>query len=226
MRMLIGIVVAGAMVSVALAVGVQQSSSAIDSAGGRSTGGALTNICATGQPVGVQVTRQGNTVVYGGFINTFSLQPTLDSDGDGLENEVDLDNDNDGLEDEQEITGSAYAGPGATDPNDADSDDDGASDGHEAAAGSNPNVPTMYLHITEIVRSDSSDQITVTWQAQGGKSYAVYYLDSMLDPKPGTHLGNVAAVGGSAPWYATVTNLIDVTSASVTSRFYYVELLP
>lgn len=202
-----------------------QTSSVLDAAGRRSAGGALELISAAGQPGGIRVSSAGTLVNWAGFLNTFSLQPGLDTDGDGLANEVDLDNDNDTVADEDEITGVVYAGPGTTDPNDADSDGDSASDGHEAAAGSDPNDATMYLRITDVACGSALSEVTVVWQAQGGRSYAVHSLDTMHASRPGTHLGNVTAVGGTGPWFAVHTNLVDSMGA-VTSRFYYVRLLP
>lgn len=199
----------------------EQTSSVVESGGGTVSGGTLTLVHVIGQPGGVQTCTNGSKVLQAGFLNTFNLQPETDTDGDGLPNEADTDNDNDGLRDEDEITGNAFGGLATSDPNRADSDGDGASDGHEATSGSDPGDATMFLHITDIVRA-GADDIVVTWQARGGKSYAVYATDTADAPRPGAHLGNVTAAGGTGPWYAVITNIVD--TAVPAKRFYYVKL--
>lgn len=211
------------LVPLTMLADITQTSSVVDSSGGRSSGGSLTMISAGGQPGAVGTCSGGDKVLQQGFLNTFSLQPDLDTDGDGLADEVDTDNDGDGLDDEAEITGSAFGGLGQSNPNNADSDGDGASDGHEAAAGSDPNSDTMYLQITEIAQDRGTGEVTIEWQAQGGKTYALYCLESLNDPKPGTFLGNVTVTGGEGPWQATFTNFVH-TAAPAGSRCYYVKL--
>ncbi len=214
------------LISLPAAVSVaapEQASSVVDSGGGRASGGTLALVHAIGQPGGIKTCANGAKVLQAGFLNTFNLQPGTDTDGDGLPNETDVDNDNDGLPDRDEITGNAFGGLAATDPNAADSDGDGASDGDEAAAGSDPQDDNMYLHITDIIPA-GGDDIIVTWQACGGKTYAVYATDTAGAPRPGTHLSNVTATGGTGPWYATVTNIVD--TAAPGKRFYYVKLMP
>jgi hypothetical protein len=68
-------------------------------------------------------------------LDDLSLEPALDTDGDGIPNEIDTDDDGDGLDD-------AVESDTGTDPLDADSDDDGLSDGVEVLAViTDPNDP-------------------------------------------------------------------------------------
>ena len=216
-------IAAGLFVTAGLAAGVpEQTSSVVDGAGGRSSGGSLSLVSAAGQPGGVETSRYGDTVLQAGFLNTFSLQPDLDTDGDGLPDEADPDNDNDGLGDGEELQGSAFIPATVTDLNNADSDGDGASDGDEAGAGTDPTDAAMYFTITSV--EGTGDHVTITWQAKAGKRYAVYALDSVDSPRPGTKIGlDVIATGGTGPWYATHAEKIDTTT--LTKRFYYVKVV-
>ena len=174
-------------------------SSAIDSAGARSSAGELEQINAIGQPGGVAVSSADALVNYAGFLGTFSLQAQLDTDQDGLDDELDGDNDNDGLDDLAEITGTAFYGV-ATDPNFADSDDDGATDSEEAAAWTDPQNDASYLHLTQVA---VDGDVTIQWQASHGKTYDVYWGTNLLDGPPDVYLGSVTASNAAAiaPWY-------------------------
>jgi len=203
----------------------QKTGSVLNSGGGRSAGDAYELTSAVGQPSGADGAVAGSLINYAGFFGTFSLQPGLDSDKDGIEDELDDDNDNDGLTDEEEITGSAHNDLVASDPNDHDSDKDGADDGDESAAGTNPMDGSMYLHFTEILCDDVSGEVLVEWMACGAKTYEVYYLDDMTaGPGSGTHLADVPAYGGAGPWLVTYTNLSDTGPGSAGCRYYYLRL--
>lgn len=201
----------------------EQTSSVLDGSGGRSSGGTLELVSAAGQPGGITVSSGGSLVNYAGFLNTFSLQPGLDTDGDGLANEVDADNDADGLEDLAEITGSAFGGNATTDPNQADSDTDGVSDGGEALSGSNPQDAAMYLHITQII---GGNDMSVKWQARHGMTYRVYRADDLTTGLPGTYLDEVTANDPAAlpPWYETEAVYNHLGGGSGEHRAYYIEM--
>ena len=81
----------------------------LDASGDYSSQGSKSNISASGQPGGISVSDNGQVVNYAGFLNTFSLQPTLDTDSDGLGDEVDSDNDNDDLGDLAELLGTGFS---------------------------------------------------------------------------------------------------------------------
>jgi hypothetical protein len=200
---------------------VEQTSSVMDGSGNRASAGALVNISAAGQPGGVRVSTGGTVVNYAGFLGTFSLQPTLDTDGDGLADEVDTDNDNDQVSDEDEISGLAYGLRATTDPNLADTDGDGVTDGEEQFADTNPRDITMFLHIIDMTRNPR----VLTWLARGGMSYRVYRLDDLMTGPPGTYLDTVVAGGGVPPWYETTAGYLDTGPASP-STAYYIEVTP
>ncbi len=82
--------------------------SVIAGAGRWSNDGPYSNSSTVAQPGRITHTSGGQVHNYAGFLNTFSLFPALDTDQDGLANEVDADNDNDGLQDAAELSGSAF----------------------------------------------------------------------------------------------------------------------
>lgn len=213
----------------ALAAGAQQytnTSHVVDGAGQWLGGGTLSNITAVAQPGGVSVTTGGALVNQAGFLNTFVLRPGLDTDGDGLANEADPDNDNDMLGDVTEVEGTAFSPVTDTDPDDADSDDDGSGDAAEAAAGSDPWDPLMFLHIVSI-RPVSNNLVEVGWQARSNKTYRVM-TEASMTPAPGftNALAQVVATGvGVAPWFAT-TNLYTDPVAPTNHLFYRIEAVP
>ena len=201
----------------------EQTASVLDGVGGQSTGGTFELVSAAGQPGGIQVSSNGGLVNYAGFLGTFSLQPGLDTDNDGLDDEVDADNDNDALDDLAELIGSGFNPVTATDPNDPDSDSDGVSDGGEALSGSNPQDDTMYLHITQIT---GGGDVSVSWQARHGKTYRVYRSEDLNAGLPGTHLDDVIVNDPSAlaPWYETEASYDHLGAGSDDHRSYYIKL--
>lgn len=110
----------------AFANDVKISCSVVDGSGGMSEGDTYLNVNATAQTSGTFLSMGGTMVNYSGFLNMFSLRSNLDTDTDGLPDEIDLDNDN-----------------------------DGSIDNDEAVAGTNPNDPKSVFQIT-MVSSDAS----------------------------------------------------------------------
>ena len=80
--------------------------SVIAGAGQWSNGGPYSNSSTVAQPGRITHTYSGQVHNYAAFLNTFSLFPALDTDQDGLANEVDADND--GLQYAAELSGSAF----------------------------------------------------------------------------------------------------------------------
>ena len=111
-----------------VAMGYTNTSSVLDGSGTMSSGGSFTNISAAGQPGGISVSSGGTYVNQAGFLNTFSIKPGLDTDGDGVADELDQDNDNDKLADTAEVAGSGFSPTAPTLVNIADTDGDGVMD--------------------------------------------------------------------------------------------------
>ena len=200
-----------------------QPSSVLDAAGASSSGGAYTNMSASGQPGGIAVSTGGVYVNYAGFLNTFSIRPELDTDADGLADEVDSDNDNDDLTDEDEIQGGAFSPATPTMVNSADTDGDGQRDGWEAVAGTDPINNIALLEVVAITNAPGARAIA--WRARGNneRTYLVRATTDAYLPYATVIYSNTVA-GGVAPWFA-ITTSITHTSASNT-LFYAVEVLP
>ena len=198
-------------------------SSVLDGSGTRSSGGSLTNLSAAGQPGGIAESSGGGYVNQAGFLNTFSLKPSLDTDGDGLADEVDMDNDNDLLADAVELAGSAFSPVSPTGLNVVDTDGDGVSDSAESVAGTNPTNANAFLEILAI--TNAAGARSVTWQARGGnqKTYIVRGANTAFGPYTTIVFSNTVA-GGLSPWFETVGNATDPAVDS--NRFFAVEVLP
>jgi len=205
---------------------VSNATHVIGCAGEWSSGGSYSNISSVAQPGGVALSSSGTLVNSAGFLNTIILSAGLDSDGDGLADELDSDNDNDSLSDLDELTGSKFAPATVTDVNVADSDDDGSGDGDEAVAGTNPNDGSARLVITSVKKS--GNDILVNWQARSNRMYRVREsLDLVADGAFTTVVANAVLVTNSAtpPWYITTTSYRHVGAATNSNeRFYTIEV--
>lgn len=197
-------------------------SSVVDGSGRSSGGGSYSNISAAAQPGGVSGSLGGTFVNDAGFLNTFSLRTSLDTDNDGLANEVDADNDNDSLGDVVELAGTAFDPNTATDPNNADGDNDGQDDGEEAGAGTDPGDDRSLLMITGI---DPTPDAKVTWIGRGGMSYDIY-CGGDLSMGFSELLTATNVTGGIAPWYVTTNSFVDTTASSTNRRFYLIKVRP
>jgi hypothetical protein len=202
---------------------IEQECFVIDSSGTRATLGSLVNVSASGQSGSVNTSQGGLITHYGGFLGCVTLLPNLDTDSDGLADEIDPDNDNDGLTDLTEVGGNAFMPNTVTDINNADSDGDGASDGDEAMAMTmtNPQDVNALLQILDIARAGS---ITVEWFARDGKSYNLLAVDDLNAFGSAVVISNVTAVGGSAPWFETTATADDTNAPS--NRSYFIQLAP
>lgn len=198
-------------------------SSVLDGSGTRSSGGAYTNISAAGQPGGITTSSGGGYVNQAGFLNTFALKPALDTDGDGLADELDQDNDNDGLADAAEIEGAGFNPATATLVNLADTDGDGQLDGWEAVAGTDPTDANAILEITAITNAGASR--VVAWVARSNKTYRLLRSDNGLLPPTNVVATVTPTAFAAAPWYV-LTNLTADAGAASNRVFYAVQPLP
>lgn len=202
---------------------ISQPSSVLDGAGALATGATFTNVSASGQPGGIAVSTGGSYVNYAGFLNTFSLKPGLDTDGDGLADEVDADNDNDQLADVAEIGGDGFSPATPTLVNLADTDGDGQLDGWEAVAGTDPTNSNALLELVAITNAPGGR--AVAWLARGNneRTYLVRATTNAHLPYATVIFSNTVA-GGVAPWFAITTSLAHASVSN--AQFYAVEVLP
>ena len=198
-------------------------SSVLDSSGSGSSGGGYTHQGSGGQSGGIQETTGGSLVNQAGFLQTFTLKSGLDTDGDGLADELDRDNDNDGLADTAEIAGSSFSPNVPTLVNLADTDGDGQLDGWEAAAGTDPSNLDSLLKLVAISNAPSGRG--VAWMARGNNQ-KTYVVRATTDPRQtySAVIFSNTVPGGSAPWFA-VTNAITAPAAP-DRQFYAVEVVP
>ncbi|OQA24346.1 MAG: hypothetical protein BWY59_02236 [Verrucomicrobia bacterium ADurb.Bin345] len=186
-------------------------------------GVAYRNVSAGSQPGGVFSGTSGDLANSAGFLQAVDIKrPDLDTDGDGVIDELSTDNDGDGLLDIEEVEGSEFDPVTPTLVNDPDSDGDGASDNDEVLPGTNPRDPNSLFEITDITSVGADAE--VTWNARGNKErvYVVRAIDdSYEDPLPIVIWSN-AVVGGIAPWYETPA---VVTNPTVGTRFFAVEVM-
>lgn len=208
---------------------LSQVASVLNGFGGRATGGTYTQIAAGAQPGGIGVSYEGGSANYAGgminragFLNTFVLRPDIDTNGNGLADELDPDNDADGLWDHWEISGEKFLPNTPTHPNLIDSDGNGTSDFDEMIAGTNPNDPASAFVIVNIEADPGTQEIT--WQARGNNEriYVVRAIDESYDDTPATVIWSNTVAGGNAPWYDTDATVTDVSG---NSRFYAIEVI-
>lgn len=198
-------------------------SSVLDGSGAQTSGGSYTNISAAGQPGGIAVSAGGSYVNHAGFLNTFILKPALDTDGDGLADELDQDNDNDGLADATEIGGDAFSPVTSTHVNDADTDGDGMSDGEESVAGTDPGDANAFLEITSITTPGGNR--LVEWVGRSNKTYRLLRSDDALKV-PTNVIAFVAANGAaSPPWYVQPVSIFDAFDPT-NNGYYAVDVAP
>ncbi len=197
-------------------------SSVLDGSGARSTGGVYTHISAAGQPGGIRESAVGELVHQAGFLQTFSMRPELDTDGDGLADEADRDNDGDALMDVDELSGASFDPATATEVNLTDTDSDGASDGQESVAGTDPlNIDAVFEIVTA---TNSAANRTIVWTARSNRTYSILYANP-----PALPLTNLLAVvtnrdPASGPWYVTTGTVAD--AGATTNRVYAVATGP
>ena len=185
-------------------------------------GVAYRNVSAGSQPGGVFSGTSGDLANHAGFLQAVDIKrPNLDTDGDGVIDELSTDNDGDGLLDIEEVEGSEFDPVTPTLVNDADTDDDGAADDHEALAGTNPWDPDAFLRITSI--ETEAGEVVLGWRARGGRLYSVLSADeSHTYPFPDVE-DTFVVQGGAAPWFETTGHYTSATPVEV--KTYGVEVV-
>lgn len=210
-----GILFTVVLVACASSAGAQSltnRSHVLDGSGDWATNASHSHLAAAGQPGGIQVLSGGNHMLYAGFLGTFSLQPALDTDGDGMEDELDADNDGDRLSDLTENSGSAFSPVTPSNPNQADTDSDSMDDYGEAVAGTDPTDGDLNLHAW--MGPVTSDQAVVEWLARGQheREYTIRYSPDLLSEPPTNELATVTVPGGVGDWLVTTGRYTNAVS--------------
>ena len=133
------------------------------------------------------------------------------------------DTDGDGILDIYETDTGTWNGPTdtGTDPNDADSDDDGLNDGDEVIAGTNPNSGASVFEMDSLAGSTPAG-VVIEWFARTNKVYAIHHFDgSLVAGGPFQPLGTWTNITVASDG---ITNVIDTTAGSITSRFYRITV--
>jgi hypothetical protein len=137
---------------------------------------AYTNVTAGCQSGGIMLSSSNQWQHCGGFLQAVDIKrPTLDTDHNGIINELDMDNDGDNLTDLEEITGSRFSPARATDVNNADSDGDQMSDGGEYVADTDPLDADSVFYIDGI-----REENTMLFEFVSS-SNRIYTLESLVD---------------------------------------------
>ncbi len=181
---------------------------------------------AFGQAGGVAASTGSGSTNLGGFLQAVDLKrPALDTDGDGLADELDGDNDNDTLGDRLELGGLAFNPTTATDIHLADTDGDGMSDDGEQVAGTDPTQAASLLRITGIKRAPDA-RIALEWtaRADSAKRYRILVSDGPGFTPPSTSIRTNQFAGGEAPWFAMAVAVTNDGPSS--NRYFAVQALP
>lgn len=220
----------GVLVAARTALGQEyrQLASVHDAAGGISDNkvtlgsAAYRHAGAAGQPGGIVTGLGGAWTNHAGFLQAADLKrPGLDTDGDGVPDELDTDNDGDKLEDQAEVEGSSFQPATATIVNNPDSDGDHVNDGEEAAAGTDPTDDTSLLQIVEIRETEAGT--VIAWTARDGRQYRVLSAEGS-HAYPRREENTITAHGGQPPWFETIAACTNASASTL--KTFAVQALP
>jgi len=204
----------------------------MDACGQVSSNGTTKSIGVMGQSGGYiyAVHSASHLQHYGGFLGMAAYRLTLDTDHDGVINELDSDNDNDNLSDSDEVRGLPWLpATVSSDPNQADTDGDESTDWEESVAGTHPDNADSFLEIISMSQEAASNGVIITWSARDGKNYNVWRLDDLLDPGGAAIMDSVSVSNPTStpPWFVTTGEYHDPdVLTSNTPFFYYIEVQP
>ena len=206
----------------------RQFASVHDNVGGLSENTVLLNgvayrhVGAGGQPGGIASSAAAASTNQAGFLHAVDIKrPNLDTDGDGVPDELDADNDEDGLTDRDEVTGNRFDPTTLTLVNNPDTDGDEVPDGAEASAGTDPTDEAAFLLITAI-RPTAAGQV-ITWLARGGKQYRLLSAEGSHAYPTHTE-GIMTAQGGLPPWFETEGGFTNAAGSSF--KCYGIQAVP
>ncbi len=198
---------------------------ALDVFGGRAAGGSYTMDVAAGQQGGVGVADGNVDLLFAGFLYGAPAAGFSPLSANGIPVELDSDNDGDGLDDEVELAGSGFDPQTATDHNEADSDGDGSGDGAEAAAGTNPQDETAYLHFDNYLPLDENGH-RATWEGRAGRTYRIMAGTNLNRRQDFVALDELTALGpGAGPWQTVPVDWTN-TLLGADRAFLFLKLVP
>lgn len=116
-----------------------------------------------------------------GFIHVFLMNPSLDTDSDGIPDENDADNDNDGLTDIDELTGAYFEDGTVTSTILADTDNDGMSDREESIHGTNPLDANSICEVSPLLVPEDPSHFDIVVGTVSGREYRIQYSDHLLN---------------------------------------------